>query len=61
MNGMPTPEIVRGSDGELMIMDGVTRSTRVAKLLPGVHIQVEVMEDLTSPVGHLPTIGDFLP
>jgi len=34
--GMPSPWVYRGTDGALMIYDGVTRATRVAKLLPGV-------------------------
>jgi len=59
--GMPVLEVSRGSDGELMIDDGVTRATRVAKLLPGVLVRVEVIEDFPAPVGHLPTIGDTIP
>ena len=59
--GMPTLEVSRGSDGELMINDGVTRATRVAKLLPDVVVRVEVIDDYPMPVGHLPTIGDRLP
>jgi hypothetical protein len=59
--GMPTIEVSRGSDGELMINDGVTRATRVAKLLPGTLVQVEVIDDYPAAVGHLPTIGDRLP
>jgi len=59
--GMPTLEVYRGSDGELMIFDGVTRATRVAKLLPGQSVHVEVIEDLMTPVGHLPTVEDTLP
>src|ERR1700693_1081964 len=35
IEGMPPPEIKRGSDGELVIYDGVTRATRAAKYLPG--------------------------
>jgi len=35
--GMPPPEVKRGSDGELVIFDGVTRATRVAKYRPGTH------------------------
>jgi hypothetical protein len=61
IQGMPTIEVSRGSDGELMINDGVTRATRVAKLLPGTLVRVEVIDDLPVPVGHLPTIGDMLP
>jgi hypothetical protein len=58
---MPPPEVYRGSDGELMLYDGVTRATRVAKFLPGTLIRVEVIDDLTTPVGHLPTVEDMLP
>jgi hypothetical protein len=58
---MPPVEVYRGTDGKLMIYDGVTRATRVAKLLPGQLVQVEVIDDLTTPVGHLPTVGDTLP
>jgi hypothetical protein len=58
---MPVVEVYRGTDGELVIYNGVTRATRVAKLLPGQTIRVEVMDDLKTPVGHLPTVGDKLP
>ena len=50
-----------GSDGALVISNGVTRATRVAKLLPGVLIRVEVIGDQKTPVGHYPTGGDRLP
>ena len=59
--GIPSLETDRGSDGHLMIVDGVTRATRVAKLLPGRLIRVEVCEDLTYPVGQYPTVGDRVP
>jgi hypothetical protein len=60
--GMPCPLVVRGKNGELQLIDGVTRSTRVGKLLPGQQITVEVIEtrpklDLT----RFPTVGDKLP
>ena len=58
---MPPPEVYRGTDGELMLYDGVTRATRVAKLLPGQLLRVEVIDDLSTPVGHLPTVGATLP
>jgi hypothetical protein len=59
---MPPPLVVRGEDGELQLVDGVTRSTRAGKLLPGQEITVEVVEnrpklDLT----RFPTVGDKLP
>ena len=59
--GMPAPWVVRGTDGELMLMNGVTRSTRIAKLLPGTLIRVEVVDDINAPAGTTPTIGDLLP
>jgi hypothetical protein len=61
VQGMPTIEVSRGTDGDLMINDGVTRATRVAKLLPGTLVRVEVIDDYPAAVGHLPTIGDKLP
>jgi hypothetical protein len=60
IDGMPPPDVKRGSDGELVIYDGVTRATRVAKFLPGTPITVEVTGELTCPVGGLPTVGDKL-
>ena len=59
--GMPPLETDRGSDGHLVIVNGVTRATRMAKLLPARLIRVEVCEDLTYPVGHYPTVGDRVP
>ena len=58
IDGMPPPEVKRGSDGKLVIFDGVTRATRAAKCLPGTQITVEVTGDLKGFVGDLPTVGD---
>ena len=60
IDGMPPPEVKRGTDGELVIYDGVTRATRVAKLLPGTQITVEVTGNLDGPVDDLPLVGDKL-
>src|SRR6266540_1458741 len=60
IDGMPPPEVKRGSDGELVIYDGVTRATRAAKYLPGTPITVEVTGQLTGPVAGLPTVGEKL-
>src|SRR5207302_9154938 len=60
IEGLPPLEVKRGSDGELVIYDGVTRATRVAKYLPGALITVEVTGTLNVPVGSLPTIGEKL-
>ncbi len=56
--GMPPVEVKRGSDGELVIYDGVTRAMRVARYLPGTPIMVEVTGHLNGPVGGLPTVGE---
>ena len=61
MVGMPRLVAYRASDGELVIYDGVTRATRVAKLLPGRTVQVEVIGTLTSPASLFPTVGGRLP
>ena len=55
---MPPPEVQRGSDGEFVIYDGVTRATRAAKYCPGTPITVEVTGTLPGPVGGLPTVGE---
>ncbi len=60
IEGLPPPEVKRGSDSELVIYDGVTRATRVAKYLPGIPITVEVTGQLKGPVGALPTVGEKL-
>jgi hypothetical protein len=60
VDGMPPLEVKRGSDGELVIYDGVTRAARVARYLPGTAIMVEVTGDLNGPVGGLATVGDRL-
>jgi hypothetical protein len=58
---MPTLEVSRGSDGELVINSGVTRATRIAKLLPGTLVHVEVIDDLPIPVGSYPKVGETMP
>jgi hypothetical protein len=60
-DGMPPPWVYRGSDGALVLYNGVTRATRVAKLAPGTLIGVEVVGELKRPVGHYPKVGDTLP
>jgi hypothetical protein len=59
--GMPPLEVSRGTDGELVINNGVTRATRMAKLVPAATVRVEVIDDLPVPVGSFPSIGDLLP
>jgi hypothetical protein len=60
VSGMPPIEVKRGLDNELVIFDGVTRATRVAKYLPATLITVEVTGRLAGNVGSLPTVGERL-
>ena len=59
--GMPRLIVFRASDGGFVIYDGVTRATRIAKLLPGQTAPIDVIGDLPSPGANFPTIGDKLP
>jgi hypothetical protein len=60
-DGMPPPWVYEGTDGELVIFNGVTRATRIAKLAPGKLLRVEVVGKIRKAFGSLPTIGDLLP
>lgn len=59
--GMPTPWVYEGTDGVLMLYNGVTRATRIAKLAPGTLIKVEVIGKLPKAFANDPKIGDLLP
>lgn len=61
MSGMPPPWVYEGSDGVLMLYNGVTRATRIAKLVPGALIRVEVIGKLPKAFSGEPKIGDLLP
>ena len=58
--GMPPLLVYEGSDGVLELADGVTRATRVAKLLPGTTVQVEVLGKVRRPKSQAHRIGDAL-
>lgn len=60
--GMPPIWVTRGKDGALIINNGVTRAVRVAKLLPGQPVTVEVIDDLPNwDLSPFPTVGDLPP
>jgi hypothetical protein len=59
--GMPPPTVMEGTDGVLVIYNGVTRATRIAKLAPGTLIRVEVTGRVRRAYGPDPKIGDLLP
>src|SRR5262249_12526181 len=58
--GMSPLVAYEGSDGALELYDGVTRATRVAKLLPGTTVKVEVVGKLKQPKGQNRRVGDAL-
>ena len=58
---MPPIWVREGSDGVLLILDGVTRATRIAKLAPGTLVRVEVVQVSQQAFGKLPKVGDRLP
>src|SRR5258708_1403465 len=60
MAGMPPLVAYERADGALEIYDGVDRATRVAKLLPGATVQVEVIGKLKRPKAKNRRVGDAL-
>ena len=59
--GMPPLIVYEGLDAFFVVYNGVTRATRIAKLLPGTLIEVEVAGKLSRRFKNDPTIADFLP
>jgi hypothetical protein len=59
--GMPPPWVYEGSDGVLILYNGVTRATRIARLAPGAFIRVEVIGKLPKPFASDPSVGGMLP
>jgi hypothetical protein len=59
--GMPPLIAYEGTDGVLVVYNGVTRATRIAKLAPGTMLRVEVIGKLHRAFGPDPKIGDLLP
>jgi hypothetical protein len=58
--GMPAIVVYEAADGVLVIYNGVTRATRIAKLAPGTLVPVEVIGKLRRAYGSDPSIGDTL-
>ena len=59
--GMPPPWVYEAADGVLVVYNGVTPATRIAKLAPGARIRVEVIGRLRRRAAADPKIGDLLP
>ena len=59
--GMPPLWVYEAADGVLVIYNGVTRATRVAKVSPpGTRVRVEVIGKLNRGHGASPSIGDLV-
>jgi hypothetical protein len=58
---MPPLWVCEATDGVLVIYDGVTRATRLARLAPGVLVPVEVIGTVARAFGSDPKIGDLAP
>jgi hypothetical protein len=61
MVGMPPPWVYECPDGVLVLYNGVTRATRIAKLAPGTLMQVEVIGQLPKSMAGQPSIQEVLP
>jgi hypothetical protein len=59
--GMPPPWVYEASDGVLVVYNGVTRATRIAKLAPGTTIRVEIVGKLRRAYAGEPKLGDQVP
>ncbi len=59
--GMPPLIVYEAADGVLVIYNGVTRATRIAKLAPGTLVRVEVIGRLRRNHAADPKVGDSLP
>ena len=58
---MSPPWVYEGTDGVLLLYNGVIRATRIAKLAPGRLIQIEVIGKLPKAFAGETKIGDLLP
>lgn len=62
VSGMPPLEVTEAANGELVINNGVTRATRVAKFLPGKTVRVEVIDRRPNwNISKYPNVKDKLP
>ena len=59
--GMPVPWVYESVDGTLILYNGVTRATRIAKLAPGTLLRVELVGRTRQKGRLLPRVGDCIP
>jgi hypothetical protein len=59
VTGMPPILVTRCGSGQMVINDGVTRATRIARYAPGKLVPVDVQEERPNlDVTHLPRVQD---
>ena len=58
--GMPALWVYEAADGVLVVYNGVTRATRIARLTPGILVRVEVIGKLRRGYASSAKIGDLL-
>lgn len=58
---MPPLWVYEGSDGHLLIYNGVTRATRIARLSPGTLVPVEIIGREAREFAAHPSIRETLP
>lgn len=61
IEGMLPPLVRESRDGYLILDNGATRATRVARLLPGLTIRVQVIGRYNADIATWPKIGDTIP
>ena len=59
--GMLPLFVFEASDAELIFYDGVTRATRVAKLMPGSTVPVQIIGTVPELGANYPTVQEKLP
>jgi hypothetical protein len=59
--GMPPLEVIEAPGQQLVIINDVTRASRIAKLAPGTLVPVLVVGTSKKDAGRLPTVGDGSP
>jgi hypothetical protein len=59
--GMPPILVQLTVDGRFLISDGVTRATRVAKLLPGTKVTAEIVGTTGRHSSMYPRVSEMLP
>lgn len=61
LDGMPPIWVIEGADGEYLIVDGVTRASRIFVYRPGATVPVEIIRVTGHDWSRLNRVMDVLP